>query len=285
MEAGTAPRIHNYRDYRDYLNDWFKAAKSTNPRMSFRYVARHLGLTSPNHFQLVVTKKRHFSKNTLERMQTLLRLSQKEQNYLDLLFSLAFEERAAKRDELEGKIARLSVELVETDVPYDQYALLSNALAWFLKMGALRFTGKTRQDIERLVIESCPFSVSANDVHLALELLRKINVIQLHGEKYVFDLDNLKTEWDFDDKKIKQFHYNNLMLAMHTIPWPISQRFFSNVTIPCNPALFETAKKEIRDLCLKLLNLSNAEVATADDCQQVTSIQFAMFPYFVFKEQ
>ncbi len=150
-------------------------------------------------------------------------------------------------------------------------------------MGALRFTGKTAKEIEQLVLDSCPFNIPKNDVRSALELLEKINAIRLDGEIYIFDLDSLKTEWDFDDKKIKQFHYNNFMLAMHTIPWPINQRFFSNVTIPCNAALIETAKREIRDLCIKLLNLSNSEVTAPADCQQVTSIQFAMFPYFVFE--
>lgn len=283
MEA-PGPQIHNYRDYRDYLSDWFKAGKAHNDRLSFRYIARHLGLNSPNHFHLVITKKRHLSKPTLDRLQKLLHLRPREKAYLDLLFALATEKKIDHRSEIEAKITRLHAELLESDVSYEQYALLANSLAWYLKMGALRFSGQTLAAIHQMVRTSCPFRVEESDVTAALELLEKIGATRRENDVYVFDLDNLKTEWDFDDKKIKQFHYNNLMLAMQTIPWPINRRFFSNVTIPANAALVEAAKKEIRDLCLKLLNLSNREINGPSECQQVLSLQFAMFPYFDFSD-
>ena len=284
MQIEITPKIHNYRDYRDYLQDWFKAEKSTNPKMSFRYVARRLGLSSPNHFQLVITKKRHFSKKTLDSMQQLLRLSNKEKTYFDWIFALSQEDDDEKKHDLEAKLSRLATELIEATVSVEDYGLLSNALAWYLKMGALRFNEKTFEEILSLVKTSCPFEIDRKDVEAALELLQKIKGVTLTGNAYIFEMNQLKTEWDFDDRKIKQFHYNNLMLAVRTIPWPIKQRFLSNVTIPSNPEIIEIAKKEIRDLCLKLLNLSNSHIKNADDCKDVTSIQFAMFPYFQFGE-
>lgn len=284
MDVVSAPKVQNYRDYRDFLSDWFKAGKATNKRMSFRYVARHLELKSPNHFHLVITKKRHFSKRTLERMQIFLHLRPKERAYLDLLFALSQAESAQKRDEIEAKVTRLGAELGDAGVSYQQYALLANSLAWYLKIGALRFTGKTGDEIARLVAASCPFAIECRDVGAALDLLVKNGAARLADGTYTFDFDNLKTEWDFEGQKIKQFHHNNLLLAAQAIPWPINKRFLSNVTIPCNAELFETAKKEIRDLCLKLLNLSNQLIATAEDCQKVVSLQFAMFPYFVFDD-
>lgn len=284
MSLKTKPKIHNYRDYRDYLNDWFRSEKVTNTKMSFRYVAKHLGLSSPNHFQLVITKKRHFSKATATKMTQLLRLPTKEKAYFDWIFLLSFEENPSKRQDIEAKITRLATEIIESTVSYEDYGLLSNSVAWYLKMGALRFDGKTAKEIVSLVKESCPFNIEAKDVEGALELLIKIKGVSLEGDRYVFEINQLKTEWDFDDRKIKQFHYNNLMLAMHTIPWPIKQRFFSNVTIPGNPEVIEVAKKEIRDLCIKLLNMANSQIQTAEECKNITSIQFAMFPYFQFEQ-
>lgn len=284
MKTEASPRIHNYRDYRDYLQDWFRAEKATNPKMSFRYVARRLNLSSPNHFQLVITKKRHFSKKTLESMQNLLRLSNKEKTYLEWIFALTIEEDDEKKQELEAKISRLANELIESAVSYEDYGLLSNGLAWYLKMGALKFNGKTFDEIWQLVQTSCPFDVTTKDVEDALELLQKIKGISLEGNVYIFEMNQIKTEWDFDDRKIKQFHYNNLMLAVRSIPRPINERFLSNVTFPSNPEVIEVAKKEIRDLCLKLLNLSNGHIKNEDDCKGVTSLQFAMFPYFNFEK-
>lgn len=76
-----------------------------------------------------------------------------------------------------------------------------------------------------------------------------------------------------------------MMLALQTIPWPIDKRFFSNVTIPANATILEVAKKEIRDLCIKLLQLSNSQINDAAGCKQVVALQFAMFPYFTFEAE
>lgn len=280
MQIQTSPAIQNYRDYRDYLNDWFKARKAGNAKMSFRFMARQLGLKSPNHFQLVITKQRHFSETTLQRMQKILKLRPKEKTYLENLFLIATESSETRRRELADKIDRLNHELMTAGTSHENYSLLANSLAWFLKMGALRFHGKSAAEIEALVREGCPFKIGEHDVASALATLQKMQAVSVVNGVYEFEFDHLKTDWDFDDQKIKQFHYNNLMYAMQSIPWPIQDRFFSNVTIPANADVLDTAKKEIRDLCLKLLEISNARVTTEGECEQVVSLQFAMFPFF-----
>lgn len=265
------------------MNDWYKAGKVLNNKLSFRFIARQLGLKSPNHFQLVITRQRHFSKPTLAKMQKILKLSSREKSYLDLLFAHSQEKSPKKLTEIEQKITRLGTELLSTEVNFETYALLANSLAWYMKMGALRFHGKSGDEIRDMVLASCPFPLTAADVQAALDLLETIKGVRVEEGSYLFEMDNLKTEWDFDDMKIKQFHYNNMLLAMQSIPWPIQKRFFSNLTIPCNPDMVETVKKEIRDLCLKLLNLSNSQIQNEADCQQVMSLQFAFFPYFLFE--
>jgi len=281
----NSPNIHNYLDYRDYLADWFKSSKAANSRMSFRFMSRNLGLKSPNHFQLVITKKRHFSKKLFAQMQKLLRLRPKEKHYLDLLFLLGTENDPKQHKEILAKVHRLSTELIESDVSQEQYAMLSNSLAWYLKMGALSFTNKTEAQIFEIVTNACPFPINEQNLSDALKVLEQISAVTKKEDLYVFDLGNVKTDWDFDDKKIKQFHYNNLKLAMQTIPWPIKDRFLSNVTIPCNEEILEVAKKEIRDLCIKLLNLSNIQITEAKDQKELISLQFAMFPYFKFDDK
>lgn len=281
----TTLHVHNYRDYRDFLGDWFRAAKTWNRQVSFRYVARRLGLKSPNHFHLVITKQRHLSAGTYSKMHKLLKLKPKERTYLDLLHGRAMEKSEARRQDLDDKLARLNAELLASDVSTASDALLSSTLAWYMKGGALRFNGKTEAELFAAVRQSCPFPVEEADVSAALEALQRAKAVTRQGETFLFEVSDDKTEWDFDDQKIKQFHYNNLKLAMQAIPWPIDQRFFSNVTIPCDREIYEVAKKEIRDLCLKLLNISNSRITAPADCTDVVSLQFAMFPYFRFGQQ
>jgi uncharacterized protein (TIGR02147 family) len=285
MAANTLPRVQDFQEYREYLREWFVASKSMNAKMSYRYVARMLGLRAPNHFQLVITKQRHFSKAALRKMQGVLRLRPKEKNYLDLLFNLAIETREDQMSIIQDKISRLKHELGAAETPSTHMAMLSNSLAWFMKMGALRFTGKTLEEIVCLVKESCPFSLTRSEILAALDVLIRIGDVNLHDERYWFELDNLKTGWDLDDKAVKQFHANNLALAIQTVSWPVKNRFLSNVTIPCNSELIDTAKQEIRDLCLRLLERSNSSIHNPEDCQQVVALQFAMYPYFEFGQK
>jgi hypothetical protein len=69
---------------------------------------------------------------------------------------------------------------------------------------------------------------------------------------------------------------------MQAIPWPIEKRCFSNLSIPCNRELHETVKKEIGDLCLRLLEQADASLVCEADCDRVLSVQFSAFPYFDF---
>lgn len=280
--AHVLPTIQNYSDYRDYLKAWFGLKKQENRHFSHRFLSRKLSLKSPNHIHLVMNKKRHLSLKTLKSLLKLLPLSSREHEY----FVLLFKRQTSKSDVagLDKKISELRETLDSPDISKDHFSLLANSVAWFLMVGAKKFDGQSLDQIYRLASDTCPFEMTMSELHGALELLIELNKVHRDQDCYFFDLEKIRTAWDFDSDQIKQFHGNNLALAARAIPWEIDRRFYSNVSIPTNDRVRAYAKSEIRSLCKRILEMSDREIMSKDDIDQVVSIQFAMFPFFEFSD-
>ncbi|MEZ4741040.1 MAG: TIGR02147 family protein [Bdellovibrionota bacterium] len=283
--SGEIPTIQNYNDYREFLRDWFNAVKALNPKVSYRFLSRQIGLKSPNHLHMVMNKKRHLSQATLIKLQKVLGLNRKEKSYLLALLELNTAKNPTNLSEVETKLIELKEDMLKDDLPLEHLGILSNSLAWFIVIGAQKFNGLDLEEIYELVNISCPFNIPKDNIYRALNLLERLGKLEIKENKYMFDFSNIKTAWDFDRSEIKQFHYNNLRFALHSIPWEIERRFLSNVSIPANKKVLEYAKSEIRSLCKRILKYSEQEVIAKDDLNKVLSIEFAMFPFFEFSEK
>jgi hypothetical protein len=62
------PDIFRYTDYRRYLKDTIKAMRKTDPSLSFRALAKHIGLLAPSHIFLVLQAKRNIGDLLLLRL-------------------------------------------------------------------------------------------------------------------------------------------------------------------------------------------------------------------------
>jgi uncharacterized protein (TIGR02147 family) len=276
------PQVYDFVDYREFLSEWFRAKKAMDSKVSYRYLAKQLSLRSPNHFHLVVHKKRHLSKTTVKALHRFLKLKPKERYYFDILFEAATTRSAQQREQLESRIRSLQQSLTQSETPAEQYQVLSNLAAWMIKIGAYQFNGKTTAQLLTHAKTSCKFPITDGDVKAALKTLEQSGFASQDGDVWQFDLANIRTGWDLDHQQIKQFHTNNLRLAQQSVAWPVQQRYFSNVTFAANEELIEFAKAQIRDLCLRILERSNTHVQSETSCKEVVSLQFAMFPFFHF---
>ena len=68
------PDIFNYLDYRKFIQDYYKAAKEHTTSMSFRYLSRRAGFSSPNFVKLVMDGKRNLSAEGAQRVAKALKL-------------------------------------------------------------------------------------------------------------------------------------------------------------------------------------------------------------------
>jgi uncharacterized protein (TIGR02147 family) len=274
-----------YSDYRDFLYDWFWATKGVNKKLSFRFISMQLGLSSPNHFHLVVHKKRHLSQATFQKILRLVKPSTRERQFLKLLFSRDLEADPGKRAQLDEELELLRNQNGTRDLKDAQYQVVSNALAWYIKTGAIFFDRMTAAEIEKTIEKASNFPLRPGQVQYALDTLKASGFATLDGDFFVFDLDNVSTKWDLDRREIKSHHANNLRLALQSVTWPIDKRFFSSVTIPADGETYQELVQDIRNLCLKILDRSNKTINSKESCTSVVTLQFALFPFFEFAKE
>lgn len=280
-----APQIASYTDYRDYLADWFRAAKIANPKVSFRFVARHLGLKAPNHFHLVISKKRHLSATTIEKVSRFLKLTSKEKQYLKILFTWDQATNNDDKAKMSERLIALRSQLGRENQDSSDLPIIGHQMAWYIKTASWIFEGKTREEITRIVKAHAAFPVSEIDVNQALTILETTQMLQFECGLARFVGEAIISKWDFDREEIKRHHASNLALAAQTLSWPIDERFHTSVTVPCSKELYDEFVASARDLCRTIFEKSNAQVSDPSDIDKVVTVQLAVFPFFNFNRE
>ena len=278
----TAITTLDYEDYRECLYDWFWTAKKSNSKLSFRFVSKQLSLKAPNHFHLVITKRRHLSPQVFEKVLRLMRLEPRERQYLKLLFRENISKDSVEKLRLSSQRKLLKTGPSPEATGSDQLQLVGHSLAWYLKMGAIFFEGKTREEIIRITQEKTRFPVSEEDVNAAIDLLVRAQQLEFVDGMSRFEGGAILTKWDFDSEQVKRHHRANLNLALDAVAWPVDQRFLTSVTVPCSLELYQSIISDVRALCLSVLEKSRAEALSPNEVNRVATLQFALFPYFKF---
>jgi uncharacterized protein (TIGR02147 family) len=272
--------LQTYRRYRDYLHDWFWHQKAVNTKVSFRYMAKHLGLTSPNHIHLVISGKRHLSAVVLDRFLKLAKLNTLQKQFLKLLMvaETATTETKKKKAEVDCELLRKRLASTQEISP-ETLAIVSDRLAWHLCAGAKIFAGLSRSDLEVAVLRLSLFPLSPEIVRGAILSLENAGKLRFEQDRAEFDESSILTKWDFDSSAVKKHHKSNLELAMETVPWPIDRRFLTSITVAMSQDLKSQIVAEIRAFYLSILERSQS-LANEPQQTEVVTIQLAMFPYF-----
>ena len=102
-----SPLIQDYKDYRQFLQDYYVFKKSHRKGFSYRQFSQLAGLKSPNYLQLVMRGERNLSEEMAENVGLAMGLKVAEKRYF---ISLVRQENAKTDDELrkaqsEGLIA------------------------------------------------------------------------------------------------------------------------------------------------------------------------------------
>ena len=277
-----AINVYNYDDYRALLHDWFWTVKETNAKLSFRYVSRSLSLKAPNHFHLVITRKRHLSSAILDKVLRLMKLESMERQYVKILFRENLAKSAESKQELANQRDLMRAAPRTQNSESSGLRVVGHSLAWYIKMGGVVFEGKSRDEVVKLVKSSTRFAVTDLEINQAIDTLLDARQLEFVDGVSRFEGGSILTKWDFDSADIKRHHQVNLSLAADTIAWPVDQRFLSSVTVPCDEDLYQAIVSDVRTLCLSILERSNKKIVASEDASKVVTLQLALFPYFKF---
>lgn len=84
---GSSIKLFEYGDYRQYLKDWFRAAKAERRSYSFRSFSKKAGFRTSNFLLLVMQGKRNLTEDSLKKVVVGLDLNRQEQEFFrNLIF-------------------------------------------------------------------------------------------------------------------------------------------------------------------------------------------------------
>lgn len=78
---GKKISVFDYRDYREFLRDWYDANKKTTPSLSHRSFSKRAGFNSTNFFMMVMQGKRNLSEDGVKKVMKGLKLNKQEQEF------------------------------------------------------------------------------------------------------------------------------------------------------------------------------------------------------------
>jgi uncharacterized protein (TIGR02147 family) len=102
------PDIFRYADHRKYLRDAIKEARKKDPGLSYRTLAKHLGLAAPSHFFLVLQGKRNLGSLLLLKLSAFLKLKRRDMFYLEHMTNFNQAQTKLERDEYYLRMAGLN---------------------------------------------------------------------------------------------------------------------------------------------------------------------------------
>lgn len=98
--------VFDYWDYRVFLTEWFKSAKSHNPAFSHRAFAKRAGFHSSNFPLLVMQGKRNLTDESLAHMMDGLKLNKQEREFFGSLVLFNQAKTNSEKDVFYRKLIR-----------------------------------------------------------------------------------------------------------------------------------------------------------------------------------
>lgn len=93
------PDIFIYMDYRVYMRDYYEAAKGHTKVVSYRYLARRAGFSSPNFIKLVMDGQRNLGPESIDHVAKAFDLDADETHFFEMLVNFVQAPGAEQKSE------------------------------------------------------------------------------------------------------------------------------------------------------------------------------------------
>lgn len=266
--------VFEYQNYRVYLADYYKDAKQSNPRFSYRAFARRAGLASPAHLRLVMSGQRNLTHKTIPLFLRGLGLRTREARYFETLvyFSQAqvSDEKIRHFHSLERiRQAKAAKPLSERQdhVLFEEWYMpliyelvrtkdFSEEPAWIAKkLGGQVPEGRIRRAIENL-IESGLLVRSAD-----------------HGGRLRPADPSVQGQDDVVNLLMRQFHGRMLREAGRHLDDPLDKREFGFVTVASTRENFLKVKRLIKQFVREVNQLTSV----SENAEEVYQLNIQLF--------
>ncbi len=271
--------LFSYKDYRDFLTDKIKERKERKLNASFRWLASKAGFTSPNFIHLVISKKRHLSGDSIEKMAALFELTKPEAKYFRSLISFNKAKTPSEKEHYANEIISQTAFKNEFPLSRDQFEYYSQ---WYhipiREMLTLANQSYSAQDISNIITPT----VSTDDVSNALTLLGRLGLVKKNDLRFEVHEQSIQTGENVSNYGVIAYHKKMMQLGAESLDrFPSQQREVSSVTIGLSENNFKKVKQMIVDFRSQLMQISESD----QDRDEIYQFNFQVFPLSRRKEK
>jgi len=247
LELNLPPRIVEYRNYHEFLADYYRHKKLANKTFSFRRFAQLAGIKSSNYLMLVMQERRKLSAQAARAVAKAMKLSRAESSYFISLVGL---ERSADADEHEkfDKERKVAIRKIVTRMlPIEKRQYLAT---WYYPLlRELPFLSDFQASAE-WISHKLQGLITPKQAEQAMKTLVDLGLWKLHAGKIVVSdliLDTGDDITSFSESVVVAVHKETL-LAWTRIFEKITkeEREFGLINIPIHHEKIPELKRRIR---------------------------------------
>ncbi|MBL7543181.1 MAG: TIGR02147 family protein [Bdellovibrionaceae bacterium] len=264
--------LYSYKDYRDFLADKINERKQLKLNASYRWLSSRAGFTSPNFLHLVITKKRHLSGDSIDRVAELFDLTKEQIKYFRSLVHFNKAKTPSEKEHYAAEILSSGSFNKAYPLSRDQFEYYAQ---WYhipiREMLTLKNSERTAQDIANAMVPG----VSKMEVEQALSVLQRMGLLQKSGDTYKASEQSVETGENFSNYGVVAYHKKMIQLGAEALDrFPSNEREISSVTIGLSEKNFQKAKEMIVEFRSKLMAISDED----QNRDQIYQYNFQVFP-------
>ncbi len=263
----------SYLDYRDFLNDWYKAAKQTRAGMSYRKFSERAGLKSWNFIMMVLQGKRNLSQESIPKVAKALKLNKQETEFFENLVHYTQEEHQRDKERYYQRMLRSRKYNQLEPIRTHQYEYCSR---WYHAVIRELITAKEYDGTAEWIAERIFPKVSVADVTHSLELLETLGFAKRNKKgRWKQSHSLVSTGADVRSIELFAYHYNMLELTKEVLDTvPGERRDISALTLGVRKERLEQLKKKVQKFRQDILKFVSAD----ETPEEVVQVNIHMFP-------
>lgn len=244
-EVVGKPNIQKYHDYLEFLKDWVEFLKEREKGFSLRRIAKEAGMAS-GYLPMCFSRKRKLSEKFYLKIKPLLKLSQKEERYLDLLRVIAESDDPKQRTQALTNLQKLKdyKETHHSELEVHQYL----SRWYYVAIRELVNTADFKPDYA-WIQQRLRAKVSQKEVEEALQFLVRFEFVKVDGAgKYTVAEKQLDCHEGVYKISLGEFHRQMLDLAKIAIDeTPREERLLLGHTVALTKQQFEKVKAILKE--------------------------------------
>lgn len=273
MNHPKSMSIYLYMDYREFLRDWFDAAKRKNARFSLRAFAKRAGFRSHNSLKLVMQGERNVTALSIRKFTKGLALGRREAEYFK---TLVHHNQALDPHERQA----LYIELLQFQEMSHIKTLLDDQQAYYSRwyhtaIRELIAHPGCRGDPAWIADRLLP-RISRGEAEESIGLLERIGLIRKAPGGGFEQTDKfLTTGSEAASRAVAQYHRQILDLSKSAIERiPRGGRDISCLTLGMSEELLPVLKRRIQLFQEEVMRL----ISTCRETGTVVQFNFQLFP-------